>query len=156
MMRRRIQLSSPLVPGLGRSLFSVRQAASNGIVSIFDRTNPRLQANKFALMNQDPGCDVYSFSLDLTDGSSGPELAMKTAADTNLWHRRLRLLKRKSLELLESMNNHGVSFDGPGQESPAGSSQDRQSQGQAPFPACFHRPDATVNSGGSRGLQVRC
>ena len=40
--RRLIQLSCLIVPGLGRNLFSVKQAARNGVVSIFDMTNPKL------------------------------------------------------------------------------------------------------------------
>ena len=43
----------------------------------------------------------------------------------------------------------------PWARSPAGSSQDRRTQGQAPFPARFDRPDGTLNSRGPRGLQVR-
>ena len=41
-----------------------------------------------------------------------------------------------------------------GQESLAGSSQERRSQGQAFFPARFRRPDGTITSRGPRGLQV--
>ena len=109
--RRLVQLSCLIVPGLGRNLFSVKQAARSGIISIFDMDNPRLEANNFTLPLQELGCDLYSFSLDLTN-ASGAELAMQTTADATLWHRRLGHLNRKSLDILKKCDNNGVSFDG--------------------------------------------
>ena len=38
---------------------------------------------------------------------------MQSAANANLWHRRLGYLNRKSLSLLKNLDNNGVSFDGP-------------------------------------------
>ena len=86
-VRRLIQLSCLIVPGLGRNLFSVKQAARNGVVSIFDMNNPILEANKLTFPLQAVGRDLYYFSLDLTRGGNGPELAMQAAANANLWHR---------------------------------------------------------------------
>ena len=40
-MRRLAQLSFLVVPSLGHNLFSVKQAARNGVVSTFDMDNPR-------------------------------------------------------------------------------------------------------------------
>ena len=48
-VQRLIQISALIVPGLGRNLFSVKQASRNGVVSIFDKYNPRLEANNFTL-----------------------------------------------------------------------------------------------------------
>ena len=42
-VRRLFQLPCTIVPGLGGNLFSVKQAARNGVVSIFGMTNPRLE-----------------------------------------------------------------------------------------------------------------
>ena len=109
--RRLVQLSCLIVPGLGRNLFSVKQAARNGIVSIFDMDSPRLEANNFTLPLQELGSDLYSFSLDFTN-ATGAELAMQTTADATLWHRRLGHLNRKSLNVLKKCDNNGVSFDG--------------------------------------------
>ena len=50
-------------------LFSVKQASRNGVVSIFDKHNPRLEANDFTLPLQELENDVYFFSLDLVSGS---------------------------------------------------------------------------------------
>ena len=86
-VRRLIQLSWLIVPGLGRNLFSVKQAVRNGVVSIFDMNNPRLEANILTFPLQAVGHDLYYFSLDLTRGGNGPELAMQAAANANLWHR---------------------------------------------------------------------
>ena len=53
------------MPGLGRNLFSVKQASRKGVVSIFDKYNPRLEANNFTLPLQELENDLYFFSLDL-------------------------------------------------------------------------------------------
>ena len=112
-LRRLVQLSCLIVPGLGRNLFSVKQAARTGVVSIFDMNNPRLKANKLTFPLQALGHDLYSFSLDLTHGGNGPEQAMQAAAKANVWHRQLGHLNRKSLDLLKNLDNTGVRFDGP-------------------------------------------
>ena len=111
-MQRLVQISVLIVPGLGRNLFSVKQASRNGVVSIFDKYNPRLEANNFTLPLQELENDLYFFSLDLVSGSSAPELAMQAAATATLWHRRMGHLNRKRLDLLKKANNNGVSFDG--------------------------------------------
>ena len=111
-VQRLIQISVLIVPGLGRNLFSVKQASRKGVVSIFDKYNPRLKANNFTLPLQELENDLYFFSLDLVSGSSAPELAMQAAATATLWHRRMEHLNRKSLDLLKKVNNNGVSFDG--------------------------------------------
>ena len=56
-VRRLIQLSCLIVPGLGRNLFSVKQAARNGVVSIFHmnkdlrRTNSRFHFKRCGPMS---------------------------------------------------------------------------------------------------------
>ena len=72
-----LQLSRLIVPGLDRSLFSVMQAARNGVVFIFDMEKPMLEANNFTLPLQELGCDIYSFSLHFIDKSGAPELTMQ-------------------------------------------------------------------------------
>ena len=52
-VQRLIQISVLVVPGLGRNLFSVKQASRNGVVSMFDKYNPRLEANNFTLPLQE-------------------------------------------------------------------------------------------------------
>ena len=111
-VQRLIQISVLIVTGLGRNLFSVKQASRNGVVSIFDKYNPRLEANNFTLPLQELENDLYFFSLDLVSGSSAPELAMQAAATATLWHRRMGHLNRKSLDLLTKVNSNGVSFEG--------------------------------------------
>ena len=110
-VQRLIQILVLIVPGLRRNLVSVKQASRNGAVSIFDKHNPRLEANNFALPLQELENDLYFVSLDLVSGSSGPELAMQAAAIATLWHRRMGHLNRKRLDLLKKVNNNGVSFD---------------------------------------------
>ena len=111
-MQHLIQISVLIVPVLGRNLFSVKQASRNGVVSIFDKYHPRLEANNFTLSLQELENDLYFFLLDLVSASSAPELAMQAAATATLWYRRMGHLNRKSLGLLKKVNNNGVSFDG--------------------------------------------
>ena len=102
-VQRLIQISMLIVPGLGRNLFSVKQASRNGVVSIVDKYNPRLEANNFTLPLQELENDLYFSSLDLVSGSSASELAMQAAATATLWHRRMGHLNRESLDLLKKL-----------------------------------------------------
>ena len=108
-VQRLIQISMLIVPGFGRNLFSVKQASRNRIVSIFDKHNPRLEANNFTLPLQDLEIDLHLFSLDLVSGRNAPELAMQAAATATLWQRRMGHLSRRSPDLLKKANNNGVS-----------------------------------------------
>lgn len=74
-----IHLLCLVVPGLGRNLFSVKQGMCNVVISIFNTNNPTLEADKFTFPLQEQGYGLYSFSLNLTDGSSGTELAVQAA-----------------------------------------------------------------------------
>ena len=58
-VQRLIQISVLIVPGLGRNLFSVKQASRNGVVSIFNQHNPRLDPNDFTLPLQELENDLY-------------------------------------------------------------------------------------------------
>ena len=130
-MRRLMQFSCLIVPGLGRNLFSVKHAARNGVASIFNMTNPRRETYSHTFPLQDLGHDLYSFSLDLAGGGNGTELAMHAPANASLWHRQQGHLTRKSLSLLNNLDNHGLSFDGPVPDCDvcALGKSDRQSQG---------------------------
>ena len=88
-VQRLIQISVLIVPGLGRSLFSIKQASRNGVVFMFDKHNPRLEINNFTLALQELENYLYLFSLALVSGSSAPELPMQAAATATLWHRRM-------------------------------------------------------------------
>ena len=57
-VRRLIQLSCLIAPGLGRIRFSVKQAARNGVVCMFDMTNPRLETHNHTFPLQDLGHDL--------------------------------------------------------------------------------------------------
>ena len=64
-------MSDLIVPGLGCNLFSVKQAARNGVVSIFDMTNPRLETHNHALPPQELGHNLDFFSLELAGVATG-------------------------------------------------------------------------------------
>ena len=69
-VQRLIQISVLVVPGLGRNLFSVKQASHNGVVSIFDKYNPRLEANNFTLPLQQLENNLYFFRWTLSVGAA--------------------------------------------------------------------------------------
>ena len=60
-VQRLIQISVLIVPGLRRNLFSVKQASRNGVVLIFEKYNPRLEANNFTLPLQELENHLYFF-----------------------------------------------------------------------------------------------
>ena len=101
-------ISYRILPGLGRTLFSVKQDARNGVVSIFDMDNPRPETHSPTIPLQELGRASYSFSLDLVGSGNGPERAMQAAANANLWHRRLGHLNHKSLSLIKNLDNNDV------------------------------------------------
>ena len=63
-------------------------AARNGVASIFDMDNPRLETRDFTLPLQERWNDLFFLTLDSTDTNGLPDLAMQAAADAALWHRR--------------------------------------------------------------------
>ena len=90
-----------VVPTIVRNLFLVKTATRNGIVSIFDRENPRLEAFAITLPLRGEQDDLYSFVLDLrADAYGATELAINAMFNAQLWHRRLGHLNRRSLELM--------------------------------------------------------
>ena len=85
----------------------------NGIVFIFDRANPRLEAIGVTLPLDEEEDDLYSFVLDVSaDAHGATELAMNAASNARLWHRRLGHLNRRSLELMQRHDGNGITFDG--------------------------------------------
>ena len=111
-VRRLIQISVLIVPGLGRNFFSLSKRRAT--VSFPSSTNTiqgwKQTTSRFRSKSMRTTCNF--FSLDLVSGSSAPELAMQTAATATLLHRRMGHLNRKSLDPLKKVNNNGVSFDG--------------------------------------------
>ena len=91
----------------------MKTATRNGIVSIFDRENPRLEAFGVILPLREEQGDLYSFLLDLSaDAYGATELAMNAVSNAQLWRRRLDHLNRRSLELMQRNDRNGITFDG--------------------------------------------
>ena len=108
-----VRIQILVVPTIGHNLFSVKTATRNGIVSISDRENPRLEAFGVSLPLRGKQDDSYSFMLDLrADAYSSIELAMNAVSNAQLWHRRLGHLNRRSLELIQRHDGNGITFDG--------------------------------------------
>ena len=99
-----------IVPGIGRNLFSVKTAATKGIVSIFVANKPRLEAGDITVPLRGEKDDLYSFKLDFS--YAGKELAMNAVANAQVWQRRLGHLNKHSLGLMNRKSGNGVTFDG--------------------------------------------
>ena len=91
----------------------MKTATRNGIVSVFDRENPRLVPFGVTLPLRGEQDDLYSFVLDLSaDAYGATELGMNAVSNVQLWHRWLGHLNRRSLELMQRHDNNGITFDG--------------------------------------------
>ena len=91
----------------------MKTATRNGILSIFDRENPRLGAFGATLSLRGEQDDLYSFVFDLSaDAYGATELAMNAVSNARLWHRRLGHLNRRILELMQWHDGNGITFDG--------------------------------------------
>ena len=107
-----VRIQVLVVPTIERNLFSVKTATRNGIVSIFDRENPRLEAFgvTFPLCGEQD--DLYSFVLDLSaEAYSATELASNAVSNAQLWHRRLGHLNKRSLELMQRHDDNSITFE---------------------------------------------
>ena len=90
----------------------MKTTTRNGIVSTFDRENPRLEAFGVTLPPRGEQDDLYSFVLDLSaDAYGATELAMNAVSNAHLWHRRLGHLNRRSLKLMQRHDGNGITFD---------------------------------------------
>ena len=108
-----VRIQILVVPTIGRNLFSVKTATRNGIVSIFDRENSRLEAFGITLPLRGEQDELYSFVLDLSaDAFGATELAINAVSKAQLWHRRLGPFNRRSLELMQRHGGNGTTFDG--------------------------------------------
>ncbi|CAN0107461.1 unnamed protein product, partial [Sphacelaria rigidula] len=105
-VERLVQISCLFVPGLGRNLFSVKQATRNRVVSIFEMNDSRPKTNNFTVPLQELGSDLYLFPLEVISGNDAPGLATQAADAATLWHRRMGHMNSNSLNLLETVESN--------------------------------------------------
>ena len=100
-----------MVPGLGKSLFSVAMSSGTGVVTVFDSVRPRLEMWSVVLPMEPLGDDwtLYSFSMDLVRDSAGAALRAESA---DLWHRRIGHINSKSMAVLRGVPDNGVEYGG--------------------------------------------
>ncbi|CAM9564750.1 unnamed protein product, partial [Sphacelaria rigidula] len=111
-IKRLVQISCLVLPGLGRNLFSVKQATRNGVVSVFDMNNARLETNNFTVPLQELESDLHFFSLELSSGNDASRLALQAADAATLWHRKMGHLNSNGVNLLKNVGSNGVDFGG--------------------------------------------
>ena len=106
------RIATLILPGIGRTLFSVKLATNKGVVSIFDFDNPRLDVSGITVPLCIENDDLYSLVLDFSANShGGKKLAMNAMTNAQLWHRWLGFLNKGSLELMQRRDGRGVAFD---------------------------------------------
>ena len=71
-----------VVPGLGRSLFCLKQTAWNGVGSALDMDIPTLEKDSFAVPLQHLRYNLYPFSVGPSDGSDTIVLAIQASTNT--------------------------------------------------------------------------
>ena len=107
------RIATLILPGIGRTLFSVKLATKKGVVSIFDFDNPRLEVSGITVPLCIENDDLYSLVLDYSaDSHGGKELTMNAMTNAQLGHGWLGLLNKGSLELMQRRDGKGVAFDG--------------------------------------------
>ena len=108
--RQSVGLSIVVVSGLGKKLFSIPEATSEGVVTVFALDGSRIETNGFSLpLQQVAGTrDPFLFNLE----ESVPNVASPAKADADTWHRLMGHISSKRLELLNKTDDNGVSFKG--------------------------------------------
>ena len=108
-VRQQVRLPVAVVPGIGRSLFSVPSATEQGATTIFALEESRIETNDFTIPLQQAGRrrDLYTFNIEL----GGVDLALHAEIDADQWHLRMGHINARSLELNKTDAN-GVSFSG--------------------------------------------
>ena len=108
-----INFSAFVVPGLGRNLFSVHTAVTNGVVTVFDSVNPRFEIGNtvIPLKPPSPPNDLYSFSMDFASTVDAAGVALRTESAA-LWHRRIGHINTRSMDILRKEKGNGVEYTG--------------------------------------------
>ena len=102
-----------IVPGIGRDLFSVKSTMKKGVDFHFPLRQPRLELSGIIVPLRAKDGNLYSLVFGLSaDSHEGKKLAMNAITNAKLWHRRLRHLNKRSLELMQKRDVNGVIFDG--------------------------------------------
>ena len=102
-----------VVPGIGRSLFSVIKVTKKSIVAIFEYEDSRLDGFNITVSLRSKSGDLYSFVLDLSaDGYGAKDLAMNAVANAQVLHWRLDHLHAQSLDILRKRDGTGIPFGG--------------------------------------------
>ena len=106
--KQQVAFSAIAVPGLGRHLFSPLVASRMGVVTIFDSAQPRLEMGDVTvpMKRLDHDTTFCSVSLEL-DNSTNTAIRAESA---DLWHRRLRYINSRSLDLLRKVEGNGIDY----------------------------------------------
>ena len=108
-----VRVDIVVVPGIGRNPFSVTTSAKEGIATIFDYENPRLEGFNVTVPLRNESGDLCSFVLDFSaDGYGAKELAIYAVANAQVWHQWLGHLHTQSLNTLRKRDGTGITLEG--------------------------------------------
>ena len=122
---RRVFFRVVLVPDLGTNLFSVTAAMQKGVATLIDPANLRLESGDVVSRMQACRVDdatvkiICSIEVKLGGGAGG-QMVLERAPDglalksesAKLWHRRMKRINRKSLDVLTKEPASGVDYTG--------------------------------------------
>ena len=164
---RRLSPPSCLVmPDQGCNLFPVRQAARYGVVAVVCVNDAKVAANKQVHI---PASRTGTRSVLIFDGSCRDGNKRATASNTGRSYRHrmewtpIGHHNLDSVDVVMNLDNNGMSFGEPVSDcavGPVGKNhqlahpQDVERNLSSPLPACFRRPDGTVNPRNTWGLQL--
>ena len=112
-----------LVPDLGTNLFSAAAPMQKRVVTLFHPANPRLESGDVVFPMQTCGVDDATGTLMCSievklGGGAGGQMALERAPDglalksesAELWHRRMRHINHKRLDVLWKGPTSGVDY----------------------------------------------
>lgn len=102
-----------MVLGLGRNLFSVPASLKQGVVTIFDSVQPRVEVGNVVvpLQKSSEAVALYSFSRDLAGKGDIMGVVLRVES-TDLWQRRAGYMNVKRIDILRQVEGNGVVYNG--------------------------------------------
>ena len=111
-VKKPLKIPIAVVPGLGRNLFSVPQAALQGVITTFTADASRIETDSFVVPLEQVGGtrDLYLFDLELD--TPGLVLQATRIHTADNWHRRMGHINAKRLDLLNKTDGNRMRFVG--------------------------------------------
>ena len=123
-----VNLRALVVPGLGRNIFTPTAELKNGVIFVLEVGNPHLTFGGIIISLKQDSRDQEMCSFDImvernpqnellgkpegVSHNDTPGVVYAATADADIWHRRLRHMNLRSMELLRRNEGNGVEYTG--------------------------------------------